>query len=202
MNTTLQKTIRPVALTASEYSDIVPMPSNTRCLVLVDWKAGRLSIGFPEFEHKWWTSIGSFDKAIQDLDYSITVHREHREMDPLDVPSRLAELREMNDGWLGDGAGVAPDNEHLTWLSEQFRDKYPAHLPLPRAYPTPSGNIEMEWSLGDYGVILAIDLTHRSADLLAFREDHDKDDREESSINLEDVHGWMRIAELISTLAG
>ena len=108
----------------------------------------------------------------------------------------------MNDGWLGDGAGVAPDNEHLTWLSEQFRDKYPAHLPLPRAYPTPSGNIEMEWSIGDYGVILAIDLTHRSADLLAFREDHDKDDKEESSINLEDVHGWMRIAELISTLAG
>ena len=60
----------------------------------------------------------------------------------------------------------------------------------------------MEWSLGDYGVILAIDLTHRSADLLAFREDHDKGDKEESSINLEDVHGWMRIAELISTLAG
>ena len=42
---------------------------------------------------------------------------------PLDVPARLDEFRDMQDGWL-DGEGVAPTQAGIDWLSDAFAHNY------------------------------------------------------------------------------
>ena len=78
-------------------------------------------------------------------------------LDPLDVPARLEELRDIKDGWL-DGHGKAPNHQGLAWLSNSFERYYPADLQLPHTYPTPEGGIQAEWSLGTYEISLEVDL--------------------------------------------
>ena len=77
-------------------------------------------------------------------------------LDPLDVPSRLCELRRLKNGWL-DGEGVAPAPEFLDWLAGTFDRLYPDELPLPHIYPTVEGGVQAEWSLSSHEVSLSID---------------------------------------------
>ena len=78
-------------------------------------------------------------------------------LDPLDIPTRLDELRSMQDGWLDD-ADKAPSMVGLDWLASSFEHQFPDDLPRPHTFPTPEGGIEMEWSLDPYSIILEIDL--------------------------------------------
>ena len=113
--------------------------------------------------------------------------------------SRLDQLREMEDGWLGSGSGIAPRDDHLTWLSEMIKRHYPCELPPPHTYPTPDGNIEMEWGEGDYCAILEVNLTLRSA-YLYLSGDND-DDAEPPPIDLESAEGWRQIFDSVSASA-
>jgi hypothetical protein len=54
---------------------------------------------------------------------------------PVDVPSRIDELRGLEAGWL-DGYGKAPSQEGLNWFSNAFENRYPDDLALPYIYPT------------------------------------------------------------------
>ena len=113
---------------------------------------------------------------------------------------RLEEFREMENGWLGKGFGIAPRDVHLTWLSQMVKGYYPSELPLPRTYPTPDGNIEMEWSEGDYCAILEIDMTSRSGHLYLLGDDDD-DDAEPQIVDLESADGWRRISDSVCASA-
>ena len=92
---------------------------------------------------------------------------------PLDVPARLAEFRELENGWAdgmqiagdqGSNYGKAPAPDGLHWLSGAFERHYPDDIPLPYAYPTPEGGVQLEWSLGTIEIDLEIDLQEHKAE--------------------------------------
>ena len=81
---------------------------------------------------------------------------------PLDVPARLDEFRDMQDGWL-DGEGIAPPQSGIDWLADAFARNYKADALLPFTYAMPSGGVQFEWSLGSLEVSLEVDLSTRQA---------------------------------------
>ena len=108
-------------------------------------------------------------------------------LDPLDVPARLEEFRQMTAGWL-DGEGVAPQPDQLDWLAKTFDLNYPDDLPLPYTFPTPEGRVEMEWSLGSRSVALEVDLAQRRGDWLSYCDESEQD--ETRTLDLNEHEGW------------
>ena len=119
-------------------------------------------------------------------------------LDPLDVPARLDEFRNMRNGWL-EGDGRAPDHAGLNWLSDSFERHYPDGSPLPHTYPTPEGGVEMEWSFGSQSVILEIDLENRLGDWFGFDKESDEEDG--YKLVMSDNTGWERVAAEIRRLS-
>lgn len=82
-------------------------------------------------------------------------------LDILDVGVQIDELRLVEDGWL-EGRGTAPSEAGLDWLLEVFDRHFPDDTPLPHLYPTETGGVQAEWSLGTQEVTLELDLeTHK-----------------------------------------
>jgi len=106
-------------------------------------------------------------------------------LDPLDIPSRLDDLRNLRDGWL-DGKGTAPAAEGLHWLTGEFDKRFPEDLPLPFLYPTPEGGIQAEWRLPPFEVSLEIDLGRHSATLHSLNMDSLNDVLKEFDLNIEE----------------
>ena len=119
-------------------------------------------------------------------------------LDPLDVPSRLYELRELKNGWL-DGEGVVPDLNFLGWLSERFDLFYPDDLPLPHIYPTVEGNVQAEWSLLPNEISLSIDCASHASEWHVLNTDTNAEILE--SLNLADDNDWMKLTQYIRSYA-
>ncbi len=111
-------------------------------------------------------------------------------LDPLDVPARLDEFRDMKDGWL-EGEGVAPSMDGLDWLASTFDRHFPDDLPLPYLYPTPEGGVEAEWSLGSQSVIFEIDLATHRDDWLCFDKQSDCEDTRLLNLDTADSWAWL-----------
>ena len=111
-----------------------------------------------------------------------------RLLDALDVPARLDEFRNMQDGWL-EGKGVAPAHTELDWLADIFERNFPDDLPLPNVFPSPEGGIEAEWSLGSQSVIFEIDLNNHRGDWLQF-DKQQPDDESSLAVNLDNDSDW------------
>ena len=120
-------------------------------------------------------------------------------LDPLDVPARLDEFRNMKDGWL-EGQGVAPAHIGLDWLSAKFERNFPDDLPLPYVFPTPEGGIEAEWLLGSHSVIFGIDLDTHRGDWLEV-DNRRSDDERSKELALNEDSDWEWIASEIRRLA-
>jgi hypothetical protein len=120
-------------------------------------------------------------------------------LDALDVPARLDELRLLRDGWF-EGGGSAPNSAGLDWLSEKFTRAYPEDLPLPFVYPTPEGDIRLEWSLGPHDLTLDIDLAKHAASLHVLNLDSDEERQDQ--MNLDEPAEWGRLIEQIHRVAG
>ena len=119
-------------------------------------------------------------------------------LDPLDVPARIDELRELQDGWL-DGEGLALDGAGLDWLSDGFDELYPSEAPLPRLYPTPEGGVQAEWSFPPHNVNLEIDLVSRQGEWFIFDMESDAD--EEVELDLNDVTSWRALGDKMASLS-
>lgn len=129
---------------------------------------------------------------------------------PLDVRARLAEFRELRDGWAdgmqyagdwGSGYGKMPNPAGLDWLAAAFEQRYPAGVPLPHTYPTPEGEVRMEWSCRSHCFILEIDLATHQGRWLWF--DQDSDDELERVLDLDAAQDWEWFAgEIRARAAG
>ena len=115
-----------------------------------------------------------------------------------EIKRRLAELRDLQDGWAdgmqnvrdwGSGFGKAPSHDGLAWLTVQFERFYPNDAPRPRIYPTPEGGIQAEWPLGD----LEIDIDAHTAEW--FSTDLSVDSSEECILNLDDPTDWQWVID-------
>jgi hypothetical protein len=118
----------------------------------------------------------------------IDVVEEFQLLDPLDVPSRLNELQQMENGWMEDGSGKAPDKAGLLKLADLFDSFYWSDEVLPYTYPTPSGDIEMEWRIGDTDFVLDITLSSFEGKLVLSDNDGD-----EIKLDLGSELGWNEL---------
>ena len=121
-------------------------------------------------------------------------------LDPLDIGSRLDELRDLQDGWL-DGDGVAPNHAGLDWLSGAFKRHYPDGLQLPYTYPTEDGGISLEWGSDTWEIDIKVDLKKHTGEWYAFRKDA-KNDEEEKKLELDRPDDWKWAGERVRVLMG
>ena len=120
-------------------------------------------------------------------------------LDALDVPARLEELRLLKEGWF-EGGGSAPTSAGIDWLSYEFTRVYPEELPLPHVYPTPEGDVRLEWTLGSHEVSLDIDLAQHRANLHALNLSSDED--QEDELNLDEPSEWARLIAQLQRFMG
>jgi hypothetical protein len=120
-------------------------------------------------------------------------------LDPLDVISRLDELRTLNDGWY-DGEGIALSNTDIDWFADTFINHYPDGLVLPHIYPTLGGNIQAEWSIAATEISLEINLKTHEGQWHLFNIE--SQDEESSVLKLDDEDSWKFIAKKLNTIAG
>ena len=116
-------------------------------------------------------------------------------LDALDVPARLEGLALLRDGWL-DGEGVKLDAAALSWLSKTWGEQWPEDVPLPYAYPTQTGGLQLEWSTPVSSISVEIDLTKRSADVLSSRTS-DGEVVEELALDLSAEDGWQELTQAV-----
>ncbi len=76
----------------------------------------------------------------------------------LDITLQLEEMRLLENGWL-DGEGLAPLRQGIDWLERAFRIHYSSAAQLPYLFPTVTGGVQAEWSIGARAITLEIDLT-------------------------------------------
>lgn len=140
--------------------------------------------------------VGKFNRS-EKLQSIQTI--EHIMIDPLDIPSRLEELKTLQDGWL-DGLGHAPSANGLDWLAKTFNDYYPIALPLPYVYPVAEGGVQLEWSITTVEASLEIDLKDHSAQWHALDLESDKE--ESRRLKLDEPEGWIWLVERLEGLNG
>lgn len=102
--------------------------------------------GLMEFTARGWL------RKIISLDEIDTVNT-------FDVPYRLEELKALKSGWFDGFQGRELRKEAVEWLSDIFTSHYADSLKLPATFPTIEGNIQMEWSIGNWEISLLIDLS-------------------------------------------
>lgn len=113
-----------------------------------------------------------------------------------DVGVRVEELRQLKDGWL-DGAGKALSSGGLDWFRSTFEVEYPADLPQPYLYPTPEGQLLLEWSLGDNVCSLEVDLMTRRSAFHSLNLTLNKESNK--SFNLDDPTAGQELEGLLRT---
>lgn len=113
-------------------------------------------------------------------------------LDPLDVPARLESVGLLRDGWL-DGEGVRPSVDGLSWLSELWAEQWPENAPLPYVYPTPSGDVQLEWSFPTCSASLEINFQAKQGELLVVNT-ADGVVTEQSDLNLSLPENWWNLA--------
>lgn len=116
-------------------------------------------------------------------------------LDALDVPARLEGLGLLRDGWL-DGEGVKPSTAGLAWLTKVWAEQWPEDVPLPYVYPTPTGGVQLEWSMPRSSISVDVELTKRVAEMLVSRTE-DGEVLEELALNLSASEHWQQLAEAI-----
>ena len=113
------------------------------------------------------------------------------------VGAQLDELRQIRDGWL-EGNGLAPPGSGLDWLADAFDRNYPEEAPLPHLYPTETGGVQAEWSLGPHEVTLEVDLGTRTGEWHVLNMDTGADS--ERRLNCEDGEDWKWLADRIEAM--
>ncbi len=117
---------------------------------------------------------------------------------PLDIPSQIHDLRRLKKGWFdGEGKTVSPSG--LMWLANSFERLYPDKLPLPYIYPTPEGEVQVEWPIAPYEVSLTVDLHNRRGLWCVLNMDDD-DDEAEQQYDLTEDQSWWSIEQKLRSL--
>jgi hypothetical protein len=120
-------------------------------------------------------------------------------IDQFDIPTRLNEIAQFEDGWL-DGKGKSFDGTKLKWIEELFDTYYDTSLILPCLYPTVEGNIQAEWSIKDWEVSIEINLESKSGEFQAVNIKSDSIN--EKVLDLENKESWDEINSILKSIVG
>ena len=117
----------------------------------------------------------------------------------LKIDAQLDSLRILKDGWL-EGGGNAPPQAGIEWLGSRFKTHFQAKTPLPYLYPTETGGIQAEWSLGLHEISLDMHLDTHLGLWNDLNLDSDVD--HEKQLNLDEDSNWDWLAKQITDLGG
>lgn len=81
----------------------------------------------------------------------------------LNIDGQIEELKLIEDGWL-EGRGRSPSRAGLDWLLGVFVRHVPDDVPNPYLYPTATGGVQAEWSLGSQEATLEVNLETHNGD--------------------------------------
>jgi hypothetical protein len=98
----------------------------------------------------------------------------------------------MEDGWMEDREGIAPDKAALSKLANLFDAFYWSDKVLPYIYPTPLGDVEMEWTIKGTEFILEIFLSDFSGKMAS-----SENDEVEIELDLSSDSGWNELNEML-----
>lgn len=117
----------------------------------------------------------------------------------LKINAQLDSLRILKDGWL-EGGGNAPPQAGIEWLGSRFKTHFQTKTPLPYLYPTETGGIQAEWSLGLHEISLDMHLDTHLGLWNDLNLDSDVD--QERQLNLDEDSNWDWLAKQITDLGG
>jgi len=143
-------------------------------------------VHYPERRRVRIDGIGRFDrhgnlKAVETVEH-VNV------LEPLDVSSRLEELRLLKRGWL-DGEGEPISLPGLEWLDQAMTLRFPDDRMLPHIFPTPEGNVQLEWSTPTHEINLEISLEDKTG--LWTSVALNADGMEENDLDLGNEDDWQ-----------
>lgn len=116
-------------------------------------------------------------------------------LDPLDVPARLESLALLREGWM-DGQGVRLSPSGVAWLSKAWAEAWPDEVVLPYVYPTPEGEVQMEWSTQQGSISAEVNLENFEAEVTVSRT-ADGEVLDELSLNLNKPDQWEALVDLV-----
>ena len=116
---------------------------------------------------------------------------------PRPIGSQLDQLRLLKGGWL-EGEGLAPPESGLDWLRSAFDQLFPDEAPLPHLYPTETGGVQAEWSIGSIEISLDLNLGTHSGEWHAL--DTETGEVEERTLNGDDNSDWKWLARRIEAM--
>ena len=119
-------------------------------------------------------------------------------MDNLHFGAQFAELRLLRNGWL-DGEGIEPPTDGLEWLRNAFECNYLDEIPLPHLYPTETGGVQAEWSLGPNEITLDVNLETRFGEW--HRLNLTSDEVSNRTSNCDDATDWRWVINGIHKMA-
>jgi hypothetical protein len=120
-------------------------------------------------------------------------------LDPLDINTRLDELRNLKDGWY-ESSGRAPTQTGLDWLAQALNQHLADDDPLPYIYPTFEGGILAEWTKAPNDVSLEISIDDHNAVWHCIDLNSNID--EERILDLDAEQDWTWLIERIRGLFG
>jgi hypothetical protein len=115
-------------------------------------------------------------------------------LDPFDVNVRLNQLSKLEDNWF-EGYGKKLNKEALLKIGEAFKVSFDPKNPLPAIFPTPEGNLQLEWKKGTKEIVLEINLSNFHSSFVFF--DNNENNEYEEDILLKDENDWEKLNELI-----
>jgi hypothetical protein len=116
------------------------------------------------------------------------------------LDDRFQKLATLKPGWL-DGVGDTLPKERLSWAQELLLELMANEaIPKPRLYPTPTGELEAEWSLCPWEVSATINLYKHAAYLHAVHIDTQEDNEDE--MELETGEGRAAMAAFLRQYLG
>lgn len=110
-------------------------------------------------------------------------------LDPLDIRTRIEELKALKPGWL-DGKGLVPSGDGLDWLADSFEVLDSEELPRPYLFPTPEGSVLVEWQQKPWSLSLEVDLEARVGEWHALNLETDFE--ESATLDLRNIEGWSQ----------
>ena len=86
----------------------------------------------------------------------------------------------------------------MDWFQRQYEVHYPADAPLPALFPTPEGNISVEWRVGDWAADMEVDL-HNHHGLWGASNLHTQQG-EERTLDLDNLADWTWLSRRLAQL--
>ena len=121
--------------------------------------------------------------------------------DLLDVGLQLDDLRLLKAGWYDGINGKSFRGQDLDWLATTWKRLQPNHVELPHIYPTPSGEVQAEWTFGQREILVRIDINSRRGRWYCMNMNEPSEEYdEEHDLDLEQVEAWKWLFQRISHL--